>query len=538
VPARSDRVQNQPAAQLAIYRKDALHLEQRLCIGTDDEYFKMVRSGWSEALRHAFPGGFRTRRGLVNPIATGRHRESVMQADNRRRLRDALRLLAALVLVLLAPPTILAAGGGSDAEVRELVDRNLSGLVGYYTALHAAPELSHQEAQTSARLASELRAAGYDVVDHIGKYAVEGFKGYGVVGILRNGPGATLLIRADMDALPVQEQTGLPYASTRHVKSESGADIPVMHACGHDIHVTSLVGVARVMAKLKDRWSGTLLLVGQPAEETLDGALAMLSDGLYDRAPRPDVALALHDSPLLPVGAIGLTPGYAMATSTQMDVLVRGVGGHGARPNEAKDPVVLAANIIMQLQTIVSREISPFDQAVVTVGTIHGGTKRNVIPDEVKLELNIRAFKEDVRQHLIEAVARISRAAALGADMPEERLPIVTVIDTEFAPALQNDVSLTARLRPAFERTLGADNVWEVPPVMISEDFGRFGLEGKIPLLLFWVGASSPEALAEARRTGATLPGLHSSRFAPVPGPTLRTGIIAMTAAALEVLGK
>jgi hippurate hydrolase len=462
-----------------------------------------------------------------------------MLAENRRSQPwGVLRILAAALLLLFGPPPAVAAGADNDADVRDLVDRNLSGLVVYYTALHAAPELSRQEAQTSAHLAAELRAAGYAVIDHIGKYPVPDFKGYGVIGVLRNGPGPTLLIRADMDALPVQEQTGLPYASTRHVRSESGAEIPVMHACGHDIHVTSLVGVARIMAALKDRWSGTLLLVGQPAEETIDGALAMLRDGLYDRVPRPDVALALHDTPLLQVGAIGLTPGYAMATSTQMDVVVRGVGGHGARPDEAKDPVVLAANIIMQLQTIVSREISPFDQAVVTVGTIHGGTKRNVIPDEVKLELNIRAYKEDVRQHLIEAVARISRAAALGAGMPEERLPLVTVIDAEFAPALQNDVRLIARLRPVFERVLGAEHVLDVAPVMISEDFGRFGLDGKIPVLLFWVGASAPETLAEARRTGTPMPGLHSSRFAPVPGPTLRTGIIAMTTAALELLGK
>ena len=444
--------------------------------------------------------------------------------------------LPALIALLVAAGTATAAGADNDADVARIVDHDLAGLVGYYKALHAAPELSRQEAQTSAQLAAELKAAGYEVTEHIGKYFVPAYKGYGLVGVLKNGPGPTLLIRADMDALPVAERTGLPYASTKRTKNEAGVDVPVMHACGHDIHVTALVGVARVMGKLKDRWSGTLVLLGQPAEETIDGATAMLRDGLYDRIPKPDVALALHDMSVTPAGTIGLTPGYALATSTQMDVIVRGVGGHGSQPQDAKDPVVLAANIIMQLQTVVAREISPFDQAVLTVGTIHGGTKRNIIPDEVKLELNLRAYKDEVRQHMIDAVARISRAAALGAGMPEDRLPIVSVLENEYAPALRNDPALTARLRPVFERALGAENVREVPPIMGSEDFGRFGLDGKIPVLMFWVGAITAERLAEAKRTGVPVPSNHSPLFAPVPEPTIRTGIVAMSAAALELL--
>jgi amidohydrolase len=394
------------------------------------------------------------------------------------------------------------------------------------------------EEKTSADLAQQLRAAGFEVTERLGKYALPGYQGYGVVGLLKNGPGPTLLVRADLDALPVEEQTGLPYASKRRVRTASGAEVPVMHACGHDIHVTALVGLARVMSKLKQRWHGTLLLVGQPAEETIDGALAMLRDGFYTRFPKPDMALSLHDSGALPAGTVGLTPGYALATSTQMDVVVRGVGGHGSRPEDAKDPIVLAANIIMQLQTIVSREISPFDQAVVTVGTIHGGLKRNIIPDEVKLELNIRAYKEEVRQHIIQAVARIVRAAALGAGMPEERLPLVSVIDTEFAPALYNEPAIVARLKPVLQRALGADNVRDVAPIMGSEDFGEFGLGREIPLLQFTVGASSAETLASARRTGTPAPGIHSPRFAPVAAPTLRTGVVAMSAAALEILGR
>jgi hippurate hydrolase len=302
--------------------------------------------------------------------------------------------------------------------------------------------------------------------------------------------------------------------------------------------VTSLVGFARVMSRLRDRWHGTLMLVGQPAEETIDGALAMLRDGFAERFPKPDLALALHDNGLLPAGAVGLTPGYALATSTQMDVVVRGVGGHGSQPQDAKDPVVLAANIILQLQTIVSREISPFDQAVVTVGTIHGGLKRNIIPDEVKLELNIRAYKEEVRQHIIQAVARITRAAALGAGMPEDRLPLVSVLDNEFATALYNDPALTERLRPALKRALGEDNVRDFPPMMASEDFGQFGLERKVPVMMFWVGANSTETLARAARDGTPVPSPHSPLFAPVAAPTLRTGIVAMSAAALEILGR
>jgi len=263
----------------------------------------------------------------------------------------------------------------------------------------------------------------------------------------------------------------------------------------------------------------------------------MLRDGVYERFPRPDLALALHDIGTLPVGTIGLTPGYALASSTNMDVIVRGVGGHGAAPQDARDPIVLAANIIVQLQTIVSREISPFDQAVVTVGTIHGGLKRNIIPDEVKLELNIRTYKPEVREYIIQAVARIVRAAALGAGMPEERLPLVSVLD-ESAQALYNDPALTERLRPALKRVLGADNVRDVPPLMASEDFGQFGLDRKIQVLMFSVGANSEETLAAAKRDGTPVPGPHSPLFAPVPGPTLRTGIVAMSTAALEVLGR
>jgi hippurate hydrolase len=403
-------------------------------------------------------------------------------------------------------------------------------------AVTARTAVAESRVRLPAPVAAELRAAGYRVTERVGRYFVKDWTGYGVVAVLANGAGPTLLIRADMDALPVEEKTGLPYASTVRARRDDGTELPVMHACGHDIHVAALVGVARLMAQLRDRWHGTLVLVGQPAEETIDGAAALLNDGLYARFPKPDYALALHDSGDLPAGQVGVTPGNAQATSTQIDLIVRGVGGHGSRPEIAKDPVVLAANIIMQLQTVVSREISPFDQAVLTVGTIHGGTKRNIIPEEVKLELNLRAYREEVRQHMIQAIARIARAAALGAGLPEDRLPLIRELTSEFAPVLYNDPQLTERLTGVFQRVLGTEQVLAVPPMMGSEDFPRYGIEAKVPSMMFRVRMVDPAKFAAARQSGEPLPSAHSPYFAPVPEPTLRTGVVAMTAAALELL--
>jgi len=442
-----------------------------------------------------------------------------------------------IAIIVVALSASALAADPREATPASLADRQLPSLVAYYEALHADPELSHLEAHTSADLARELRSAGFEVTERFGQYDVAGLQAYGVVGVLRNGVGPTVLIRADMDALPVEEQTGLPYASHKHMSGSAGGNYPVMHACGHDIHVTSLVGVARVLAALRDRWHGTLMLVGQPAEETIDGASAMVRAGLYERFPRPDYALALHSSGTIPAGTVGVVSGFALATSTSMDVIVRGVGGHGSRPEDARDPVVLAANILMQLQTVVSREISPFDPSVLTVGSIHGGTKRNIIPDEVKLELTMRTYTEATRQHMIQAVARIARAAALGADMPEDRLPLVRLIETEQAPALYNNPALVARLRPALESALGQANVRDYPRIMGSEDFGLLGLDRQIPVTLFWLGVSDPVKVAGAEQSHESLPNIHSPLYAPVPGPTLRTGVIAMSAAALELLG-
>jgi hippurate hydrolase len=356
---------------------------------------------------------------------------------------------------------------------------------------------------------------------------------------MKNGAGPTVLVRSDMDALPVEEQTGLPYASHVHTKNDAGVEVGVMHACGHDIHVTSLIGTAKMLSEMKDQWHGTLVLIGQPSEETIDGAKSMLADGLYSRIPKPDYALALHDSSELEIGKIAYTSGYALASSTAVEVTIRGRGAHGSRPEASKDPIVLAAEFIMAIQTIVSRENSPFDPAVVTVGSIHGGTKGNIIPDDVHLQLTIRTYKDEVRQHILASLDRIARGIALAGGVPEDRAPIVKANETEVTPAMYNDPSLTEREIAALKRGLGADNVVERSPVMASEDFGQFGLEGhKIPTFMFNVGAIDSDRIAASQKSGVPLPSLHSALFWPVPEPTIRTGVKAMTVAVLELMKK
>ena len=441
--------------------------------------------------------------------------------------------LAALLLLALLLP--LTAARAVDAALRELVAKKVAAdypsLDAFYKDLHTHPELSLMEEKTSAKVAAELRAAGFDVTEKFG--------GYGVVAVLKNGAGPTLLIRSDLDALPVQEETGLPYASTTHVKDLAGHDVPVMQACGHDIHMSCLVGTARMLAALRDRWSGTLVLIGQPAEERGIGARVMLTEGLYRKFPKPDFALALHDSATLPTGTVGTVEGYAMANVDTAEITVRGIGGHGAYPHVTKDPIVLAARIVVALQTIVSRETRPVDPAVVTVGSINGGTKSNVIPDEVKLQLTLRSYSASVRAHTIEAIKRICRGEAIAAGMPDDRMPIVTVVEEEFTPATYNDPALTRRVRGAFVDWFGTDAVKTIDAEMGGEDFSQFGLTvEKIPICLFRVGAVDPAKAAESQRTGVPLPSLHSSKFAPVPEPTIKTGITAMTAAALELLAK
>jgi amidohydrolase len=421
-------------------------------------------------------------------------------------------------------------------DLSTFVNDELPGLVSTYKSIHSHPELSHHEEHTAALLAAELRRAGYAVTEHVGKYP-DGSQAYGVVAILQNGAGPKVLIRADMDALPVVEETGVPYAS--HVKSTNanGQEVGVMHACGHDVHVTTLIGTARALAASKSKWHGTLMLIGQPSEEVADGARAMLADRLYERFGKPDLAIALHDTNTYAAGTVAIVSGPAMAGSTSIDVVLRGIGGHGARPQEGKDPIVMAGEFIVQLQTIVSRQVSPLDPAVVTVGDIHGGTKRNIIPNEVKMELTARTFSEHGREIIVNGVRRTAQGVAVSAGIPDNLAPIVTVLDAESTPVTYNDPKLTTRVKSALVGALGTENVVDDEPIMASEDFGALGLEHHaIPTVLFWLGAMDPGKLASAKAEGKTLPGLHTSRFEPAPEPTLRTGVTAMTSVAIALL--
>ncbi len=417
-----------------------------------------------------------------------------------------------------------------------MIDRDIASWLTTYRNLHTAPELSHREEKTSAFVAGELRKLGFTVTERIGKYQNAQWNGYGVVAVMKNGPGPTVLVRTELDALPVEEKTGVPYASLVKTKNDAGVEVSVMHACGHDMHMTSFLGTAKMLTELKSRWSGTLIMLGQPAEETGDGANAMLRDNLYTNFPRPDFAIALHDKPELETGKVGYTPGYAMASATSIDIKIRGVGGHGSAPETTKDPIVVAAQVVMALQTIVSRENSPLDPAVVTVGSIHGGTRYNIIPDEVNLQLTVRTYKEEVRKRILASIERIVKGVAMTAGIPEDRAPVVKV--SEGTGSTYNDPQLIERLVGVFTRALGEENVVKMPPMMASEDFGYFSMDQKIPATIFWLGASDPAKVKASRESGVALPGLHSALFAPVPEPTLRTGVKAMTSAVLDLMKK
>jgi len=442
-------------------------------------------------------------------------------------------LKAATLLCALALPTF--AQRPQPADLTAFEQAQFPNLLATYKTLHAHPELSHHEAQTSATLADALRKSGYTVTDHVGLYP-DGSHAFGVVGILKNGPGPTLLVRGDMDALPIIEETGVPYASHVLTKNKSGEEVGVMHACGHDVHTTVLMGTAQALAQDRKAWHGTLMIVGQPSEETIDGAKAMLADHLYDRFGRPDMVIGLHDTSDRAAGTVALTSGPSMASSTSVDVLIRGIGGHGAYPQLGRDPVVLAAMFIVDMQTIVSREQDPQSPSVVTVGSIHGGTKRNIIPNEVKLELTTRAFSDKSRDTTLSGLRQIALGIGATAALPPDKMPTVTVLEAESTPVLFNDPSLTARVRSTLVQTLGEQNVFTGEPVMGSEDVGVFSLDNKIPTCYFRLGAADPTKFAAATAAGKPLPGPHTSRFEPDPEPTLRTGVQSLTAAAISLL--
>jgi hippurate hydrolase len=356
---------------------------------------------------------------------------------------------------------------------------------------------------------------------------------------MKNGDGPTVLVRTDMDALPVQEETGLPYASKVITKSDEGKDVHVMHACGHDVHIAAFIGTARALGKLKDQWHGTLVFVAQPAEEIGAGARALLKDGLYDRFGKPNFALGFHDKADVQAGHIAVTEGYTSANVDSVDVTVRGVGGHGAYPHKTKDPIVLAAEIINAWQTIASRQNNPLDPIVITVGSIHGGTKHNIIPDEVKMQITVRTYKSEVREHVLAAIERIAKGIAAAGGIPPERAPVVSVSKDQFCPASYNNPELTKRLVAVWKKSLGNDNVEIIDPTMGGDDFSEYSLsDHSIPAVYFHFGAVEPAKIAEFKQAGKELPTLHSSKFAPVPEPTIRTGVIGMITAVLELMKK
>ncbi|MGC0772260.1 MAG: amidohydrolase [Candidatus Acidiferrum sp.] len=449
-----------------------------------------------------------------------------------------MRSIIRTSLLSLAAALSISAPLFAQNDLDQGINKEEDSLLATYKHLHEHPELSTQEKETSALIAAELRKAGYEVTDHFGQYDDPKLVSYGVVAVLKNGPGPVVYVRTDMDALPIIENTGLPYASHIKAKRADGTEVGVMHACGHDLHMTVFLGTARMLARLKDRWSGTVVLIGQPAEETVGGAQAMLRAGLFKKFPKPDYVLALHDTAAVPAGRVSWHAGPLLAGADSVDITVRGYGGHGAAPQATKDPIVIASEIVVMLQTIVSREMDPQLPTVVTVGSFHAGTKNNIIPDEARLQLTVRTMNPQQREKVLAAIVRITNGVATAAGVPAERTPIIQV-EEDHVPATINDPELSRRVGASLERALGKDNVLAGEPIMASEDFSLFALaDPQPPICMFWLGAADPVKLKEAMEKGARLPGPHSSEFAPVPGPAIRTGVKAMTSAVMDLLQK
>ncbi|SBV33297.1 Peptidase M20D, amidohydrolase [uncultured Sphingopyxis sp.] len=427
--------------------------------------------------------------------------------------------------------TVSGAMPAAAQALRGEVETQMPSLMAIYKDLHAHPELSFMEVRSAGILAAEARKLGFKVTEKVG--------GTGVVAVMENGPGPVVMVRADMDGLPVTEQTGLPGASKVRVTTKEGVETGVMHACGHDTHMTAWIGVARLMAANKDKWSGTLVMIGQPAEERGAGARMMLEDGLYTRFPKPEYVLAFHDAAQFPAGKIGYTPGYALANVDSVDILVKGVGGHGAYPQATKDPIVLGSRIVGALQTLVSREVSPLDSAVVTVGSFHAGAKHNIISDEARLQLTVRSYTDAVRDHLLDGIARIARGEAIAAGIPEDRMPVVSVQKDEYTPATFNTPEFTEGMAAFLKTNFGDERVVKMPPVMGGEDFGRFGREDKsIKSLIIWVGGVPQPEYDAAKKEGRTLPSLHSPFWAPDAPAVISTATEALTAMTMKLMGK
>ena len=433
-----------------------------------------------------------------------------------------LRITTCLLMSLFVLPANALLADDEKTSPVEWAREHLDDIVELYRDFHAHPELSFHEEETANRLAAQLRNAGCEVTQSVG--------GHGVVALLRNGEGPTLMLRTDLDALPVTEQTNLVYASKVKVNDESGNQVGVMHACGHDVHIANIIGVARYLAAHRDRWQGTVMIIGQPAEERGAGAQAMLDDGLFEKFPKPDYAVALHVDATLATGKVGYRTGYSMANVDSVDITVRGRGGHGASPHTTVDPVVQAAHLVVALQTIVSREINPIEPAVVTVGSIHGGTKHNIIGDTCHLQVTVRSYSDEVRQQILDGIRRKAEAVAMSFDAPE---PTVDV--SEGTPSLYNNEELTARLAGVFERVVGKDNVISSDPVMGGEDFSRYGRAG-VPILMYRLGAVDAKRLERFEQLGQEPPSLHSPVFYPDVEEALVTGISTMASAALELL--
>jgi amidohydrolase len=434
-----------------------------------------------------------------------------------------------LLLISLSVPTfsVTSFSWAADAWLppSAQIDAVYPQVEALYLDLHSNPELSYHEEKTAAKIADHLRKLGYDVTTNFG--------GTGVVGVFKNGAGPVVMLRAELDALPVPEKTGLPYASHVTTHDDRGVEVPVMHACGHDLHMAVGMGTAALLAQNKDRWHGTFIYVGQPAEERIGGAKAMIKEGLFTRFPKPDFVFAVHDSNALPAGKVGYTPGFSASNADSVTVTVYGVGGHGSAPQETIDPIVMAARMIVSWQTIVSREIDPQDPAVITVGTIHGGTKNNIIPDEVVMGLTVRSYKDDVRKHLLASIERIANAEAEAAGAPKKPL----VEHVEGVGAVYNDPATTGRIADRLKLVMGESNVVLGRPMMASDDFAEYRFAG-IPSVMLELGAVNPEKYAAAKKSGEALPGPHSPYFAPDREPSLKTGIEVEMAAILELMNK